>query len=44
MQNESFVGKLKMFGRFPKSDFSFDTEEFVGEYLKIISSEELFLC
>ena len=42
MQNENFVGKLKMFGRFPKSDFSFDSEEFVGEYLKIISSEELF--
>ena len=42
MQNESFVGKLKMFGRFPKSDFSFDTEEFVNEYFRIISSEELF--
>lgn len=42
MQNEGFVSKLKMFGRFPKSNFSFDTEEFVNEYLKIVSSDELF--
>ena len=42
MQSENFVSKLKMFGRFPKTNFSFDSKEFVDEYLKIITSEQLF--
>lgn len=33
--------KLKLFGRFPKTNFNFDTDRFVAEYMKIISTPEL---
>lgn len=42
MQNFNNVARLKMFGRFPKTNFSFDSEIFVNEYNNIISSEPLF--
>ena len=42
MQNENYVGRLKMFGRFPKTNFSFNSKEFIDEYTNIISSDELF--
>lgn len=42
MPNENYVSKLKMFGRFPKTNFAFDSEEFINEYLNIISNESLF--
>ena len=42
MSSEYFASKLKMFGRFPKTNFSIESSEFIEEYLKIISSDELF--
>ena len=42
MKNENYVGRLKMFGRFPKTSFSFDSEKFIAEYINIISSESIF--
>lgn len=37
-KNES---KLRFFGRFPKSNFAFDSTKFISEYNNIISSKDL---
>lgn len=42
MQNINYVSKLKMFGRFPKTNFSFNSQVFIDEYNNIISSDTLF--
>lgn len=41
MINENTTNYLKLFGRFPKSNFNFDSQRFVEEYMKIISKPEL---
>jgi len=41
MINESTTNNLRLFGRFPKTNFDFDSQKFVEEYLKVISSKEL---
>lgn len=42
MTNEESLSKFKVFGRFPKSNFTFESPEFIAEYKKIISSDVLF--
>ncbi|MBQ8424944.1 MAG: hypothetical protein IJX17_02850 [Clostridia bacterium] len=41
MINENGVNTLRLFGRFPKKNFDFDSQKFIDEYMKIISSPEL---
>lgn len=38
MNNENKMNNLKLFGRFPKTNFDFDSKQFVDEYMKIITS------
>ena len=41
MSNERELSKLKLFGRFPKTNFAYDSQRFIEEYMNIISSNEL---
>lgn len=41
MSVEKSDNKLKYFGRFPKTNFSFDSKKFIDEYKNIISSNKL---
>ena len=40
MINENGANTLKLFGRFPKTNFDFDSQKFVDEYMNIISSDK----
>ena len=35
------INKLKLFGRFPKTNFDFDSQKFIDKYMKTISTVEL---
>ena len=39
--NETDINKLRLFGRFPKANFDFNSQRFAEEYKKIISTPEL---